>query len=236
MAIVRLISLMQLEKALKAYSKESEKAAIRGLRKAGRFGHTATIRTYTRTRDPFRIRASGSYGQAWLVRDIPDGSMIANAIFYSVFVERGRRPGKPPPLKPILEWVYQKRLSARPKPLIRGARVRRNRKEFIGPKKPTKAQREAADFIGPREPKRRKYGPRPSKEKRRKFALRTRLRARRQAIKTATAIAQKVRWKIAKHGTKGRWVLRRTMPQIAKRVRRDVQAELTKLSRNPPRG
>lgn len=211
------VSPRELPMAIAAYGREGEKAVVNAMRRAARFGQTALVRTYTRTKDPFRIRASGAYGQAFIVKNITDGAFIANTMHYAVFVERGRKKGKMPPLKPILEWVYQKKLASRPKPLIKVKAPFKNPKKLIGPKQ----QKEKTP----------KYGPKQS-AKGKKLG---RLRARRHAIKNAMGIAQGVRFKIAKHGTKGRWVFKRTMPTIAKRAARETKRELTALSKRPPR-
>ena len=264
MPTARLADLRMLERALNSYGVLAEKAVVRGFRKAARFGHTALQYTYTRTRDPWKIRASGSYGQAFITQDIPEGALLANAMFYAVFVERGRRKGRPPPLEPILEWVYQKRLSARPKPLPKPRKPRKRKQKpsspppgrepgstpetdpgtdpdgsngkppvYDHPKKPrkkyTKAEREAR-----RRERRKKKAAKIRKERARKSALKKRFREHQKAIETATSIAQRVRWKIAKHGTKGRWVFRRTMPKIAKRAAREIRREITVLNKAPP--
>lgn len=221
--VARVADLRMLQASINAYGPSAEKAVVSGLRKAARFGHTAVQRTYARTRDPYKIRASGSYGQAFVIGETPVGAFLANAMFYAVFVERGRRKGKPPPLAPILEWVYQKRIAARPKPLIRVKTPKNRKKPFIGPR-----QQKAGGGRA------QKFGPRKKKGRKKRGGALQRLRARRHAIRYATDIAQRVRWKIAKHGTKGRWVLRRTMPAIAKRSARDVKRELSRLNKKPP--
>lgn len=243
----------------------AEHAVVIGMRKAARFGHTAVQHTYTRTRDPFKIRASGSYGQAFITQNIPDGALLANAMHYAVFVERGRKPGKPPPLDPIVEWVYQKRLSARPKPLTRprrpSARKRAASKPSpprepgavpdrapgvdpdgangtpakAGPPKPRKRYTKA-ERAERRMARRKRKVARIRKERARKRALKKRVMAHERAKQAAIGIAMGVRWKIARYGTKGRWVVRRTMPKIAKRASREIRQELQRLNNRPPRG
>lgn len=256
--VTRLGDVGLLMRALNAYGEDAERAVVRGMRKAARFGHTAVQHTYTRTRDPFKIRASGSYGQAFITQDIPEGAILANAMFYAVFVERGRKKGRPPPFDPILEWVYQKRISARPKPITkprkprarkpapktpkpdRAAGVDDSRSKAAsdapadkptGIKKYTKAERAQRKID-----RRKKKAARIRKQRAKKQAMKKRFLANQRAVANATGIANAVRWKIARHGTKGRWVVRRTMPKIAKRAVREIKREISILNKNPPRG
>lgn len=255
MTVVHLSSFDSLERAISAYGIAGERAVIVALRKTARFGHTAVHRTYTRTRDPFKIRASGSYGQAFITQDIPNGALIANAMRYAFFVEQGRRKGRMPPLKPILEWVYQKRLAARPKPIVRVKRPRKQKEPFIGPTKPRKS-RAAADggagggvgggSEGTGKQRYSKIRSKKTKRQKRVAMLVRRMRAKKAAVANAMAIAWRVRRKIGKRGLgpyehgfankRGRWVFRRTMPIIAKRAARDIKRELSRLNRHPPRG
>lgn len=169
MATVYLASLRQLGPALRSLGRETERTMIKSLRQSASYGRTAVVRTTKRTRDPYTIRASGSYENNWVTSDLPDGAVLANAVFYALFVERGRKPGKMPPLGPILKWVKQKKVVA-----VSG--------------------REAQ-----------------------------------------IAIARLIQRKIGRKGTKGRWVLRRTMPMIAKRAAIDIRKALRDLSNNPPK-
>lgn len=209
MATIRLGSIIGLQRSLRSYGPVAERSVVIGLRKAARFGQTAAVRTTTRVRDPFRIRASGTYGNSWQALDIPDGAIVVNTAAHAVFVERGRRPGKMPPKDPIENWVYQKRL------------VRRKRI-----KKTSSASRTGSNGH------RKKNTGSGRKIKRRNL---NRSRSAFHGM-TADEVVHIVRLKIARKGTKGRFVLRKTMPQISKRARRDVRIELRNLSKNPPRG
>ena len=249
MGTTRLGSTKELQDALYALGKQTENLPVHAMRKAARFGHTAVQRTSTRTRDPFKIRASGSYGQAFVVNNIPEGAILSNAMHYAVFVERGRRKGKPPPLKPIVEWVYQKRIAARPKPLPKPRKPRSKKKPPSKPK-PTEGagdgdnpadQGAGAGRGGPKGAKgsglsaRQRKAARIRRGRERKKKLKAKFKAHQRAVKHAEGIAKAVQWIIAKHGTPGRWVLRRTMPAIGKRAAREIRAAIIQISKNPPR-
>lgn len=218
------LDIAQLPRALAWYGKSAEQMVIRAMRKSAVFGKTAAVRTYTQTKDPFRIRASGSYGNNWIHDRIPDGGLVANAIFYAVFVERGRRPGKMPPDKPIREWVYQKRLAKRArakkegKPKPKETPVPASR-EWEKPLPATPGQETAKRLAWI------KSARRPKKKRKKKV----------WKVKNVDSFVWLVRRKIARKGTKGRWVLRRSMPQIAGHSAKQVKRELAKLSRMPPR-
>lgn len=133
MATTYLGSIRELGPALEGLGRDTEARVIKSLRESARFGHTAVVRTTRRTRDPHAIRASGSYENNWIKQDLVDGAILANAVFYAVFVERGRRPGRQPPIKPILEWIRQKKI---------GSKIQGPQRRFSG--KGAKAARAAA--------------------------------------------------------------------------------------------
>lgn len=152
-----------------------------------------------------RPKASGTYERGWHTVKLEDGATISNSAAHAVFVERGRAPGKRPPKDPLVEWVYQKRLAKRPRP-PKGAPKGKNNEEEGPQNKPP----------GPKKPRR--------KRKRRRFA-----------VTDVDGFVEKVRWKIAKRGIPGRFILRRTMPIIAKRAARESKRVIAKLAAAPPR-
>ena len=203
MATVQLQSLGELKRAIRQLGVEMEKAQIKAMRDAARFGAAAVVRTSAKSRP--RPKAAGIYERSWLVHRLKDGATTSNSAAHSLFVERGRLPGRRPPFNPIKEWAFQKRLAKRPKP-PKGA-------------KKTKATKDK----GPEKAK----GPKMPKKKRGK---------KKWAVLDVNAFVERVRWKIAKKGTPGRFVLRRTMPTIAKRAMRESKRQVSKLMARPPRG
>lgn len=81
---------------------------IEAMRETAMFAQTAVARTAARVRP--KPRATGQYAQSWGVRNTRNGAVMGNSSRQSIWVERGRRAGKRPPLEPILEWVRVKRL------------------------------------------------------------------------------------------------------------------------------
>lgn len=71
------------------------------------FGTTAVAKT-TASSKP-RPRATGAFENSWKWRKTRKGAILGNTSPQSFFVERGRQPGKKPPLEPILEWVKLKK-------------------------------------------------------------------------------------------------------------------------------
>lgn len=153
-----------------------------------------------------RPKASGTYERSWLVNKLKDGATISNSAMHAVFVERGRKPGRRPPKQPLVEWVYQKRLAKRPKP----------------PKGPPKGKANEEGGPGKKPPGAKK----PKGKKRRKS----------RQILDVDAFVERVQWKIARRGIEGRFILRRTMPAIAKRAARESKRAIAKLAARPPTG
>ena len=112
MAVSYKVSLAMFGKELERQSTSYKNAIITGMRKTAVFGKTAVVRTIKRTKDPFRIRASGTYEAAgnWVTQDTNDGAVLAPISKHALFVERGRKKGKMPPEQVIREWAFQKRI------------------------------------------------------------------------------------------------------------------------------
>ena len=58
----------------------------------------------------------------------------------------------------------------------------------------------------------------------------------RRKVMDVNAFAERVQWKIAKRGIPGRFILRRSMPAIAKRAARESKRAIAKLTSAPPTG
>jgi hypothetical protein len=186
--VVHLRTIRDLEMALIALGKKVEKEAVQGMRNAARFGVAAAIRTGAKERR--RPKASGTYERSWLVHPLDDGATVSNSAKHAIFVERGRRPGRRPPLEPILEWVYQKRLAPRSK---------------AAPKRIKGAKRSAWHAEQARN------------------------------VMDAHDIAEAVRWKIARKGTPGRYILRKTVPMIGKRATLEMRRAIRRVVGKPPK-
>ena len=135
-----------------------DRAVVTGLRRAARRSVADLLEASAKTK-PHRPRATGTFERSFVVVKLPNGAAVANSARHARFVEVGRRKGRQPPIKPLVEWIIRKRL-ARPG------------------------------------------------------------RARHLAFMVAR--------KIARTGTPGKFVFRRALPKIAKRVPVEVDRAMTK--------
>jgi hypothetical protein len=153
---IKLRNPKQLGPAVRTLARQFDAGVIRALRKTARYGATQAVKVSAKSK-PYRPRATGTYERSFTVIKVPDGAVLTNTARHSIFVEVGRRPGKRPPLKSIIEWVRIKRLA-------KGSK----------------------------------------------------------AVRVAVAIQRK----IGRKGTKGRYVLRRTMPLVAKRLPLEISLQM----------
>lgn len=159
--------------------KEVFRQMIRALQRTARYGETRVIDLMRKSPKPI---ARGDVLRGWAVSLLDNGATLGNSVYHSYFVEVGRKPGKAPPLAPIMEWVsHKKGLSA---------------------KKMAKA-------VGKRRVKRPKGG--------RGYA-----QAKRYA--QAKAFAFYVQMKIGKKGTPGKFVLKRAVSLMSRRLKTELRA------------
>jgi hypothetical protein len=206
---VNLTSPRQLPAALRKHEILVERAMRKAMIKTARFGITAVQKTIRQT-DP-KPYAFGTYSQSWAIQKTKTGAIFGSSAKHSIFVEVGRRPGRMPPLEPILEWVRIKRLGIPKATKKIGAKTRRPATKKTASQKAANAAKRSAAGTGGK-PKRSK---KPSKG----------------AIKKANAqrsFAFMVQRKIGKKGTKGRYILLRTMPTIQKRADKELKREVAK--------
>jgi hypothetical protein len=112
MSALTVRSFRELEQALAALEREVKADVVRAMRKTARWGVREIGKT-SRATSP-RPYAWGNYERGWQVDSKKDGADIVNRVAHAERVEKGRRPGKAPPLGPIRRWVMQKRLALRP--------------------------------------------------------------------------------------------------------------------------
>jgi hypothetical protein len=53
----------------------------------------------------------GSYARSWFALSIADGGRLYSKSPYASVIDGGRRPGKFPPIQPIIGWVHRKGLA-----------------------------------------------------------------------------------------------------------------------------
>lgn len=113
--VVNLRRLTDLPNVLRVLGAEIERRTIASLRDTAQWGLARAQRVTQRQ----RISATRTFAQAWFAKDTNRGAVLGNSAMHATFVERGRKPGKPPPASVILEW-------ARAKKLIRAKSERKN--------------------------------------------------------------------------------------------------------------
>lgn len=103
---------------LKALRKKLEKLApavkAAGVKACRKTADWAVRTAKHRSREVGAV-ASREFVDGWDRDHSPDGAVVYNAAPHAVFVERGRRPGRPPPIGAIARWLIVKRLVKLPK-------------------------------------------------------------------------------------------------------------------------
>lgn len=105
----KVIDVRQLGNALRELQASVPKAVERGLRDGALMlrGPLVQIEIAKANPQPFD---QGQYKASWGSRDVDGGAIVFNLAKHAAFVERGRRPGRMPPMSPIREWVRRKGL------------------------------------------------------------------------------------------------------------------------------
>lgn len=189
--LVRLRSPKEMPRALAALERVVYGEMLKALRKTARYAETKTVRT-ARSTNPKPL-AHGAYMNAWGVQETPTGAIMGNSAYHSYFVEVGRKPGRKPPLAPIINWINAKRISPRRMKATLGySKV--SLSDSKNPKARSKARRKRTN------------------------------RLKRQ--KLVRSYAFYVQYVIGRYGTKGRYVLRRAMPAIQKRFKKELKKSL----------
>lgn len=216
MATVHLKSLKDLERVLGSLGWAMERGIQMAAWKAAQWGEAQAVRATMRS----GVNASQTYARSWISRKVKDGALVANSAKHAYFVERGRKPGKMPPLDAIEVWIKLKKLM---------------------PDKPPKISRQAARkaVIG-KGPSGNISGAKQRARLNKDIALRTKIhrsdyaRAHRHRL-AIKAMALGIARKIARRGTKARFILGHLLQPIGSRYHREIRRELAKLSLNPPR-
>ena len=110
------MTLDELGPAIRGIGELAQKNSLKAVQRSATFGKTAVARTINRTRDPYRLRASGAYQNPgnWLVQLRKTGAILLPTSPHALFVERGRKAGgAKPPYDAILKWGFQKRIGFR---------------------------------------------------------------------------------------------------------------------------
>lgn len=122
MGRVRVRDFYQLAKALEALGRDLDKGASQALYKTAVWGVREARRVSAETSP--RPKATGTYEQSFRAQRIRGGGRIYNTAPYSRWVERGRKPGKGPPLDAIMRWVKVKKLVTKGRARARRQEIR----------------------------------------------------------------------------------------------------------------
>lgn len=150
---------------------------------------------------------TGQYLRSFAVKDLSDGAILYTAEPYSVVIEIGRRPGsRPPPRGEIRDWLQRKRLIPRPK-------------KKAGKKRMKKPQKTGS--VGQ------------NKEKTAKRRVK-RLAIHKIEEENVEGVVRAVVMKIARKGIKGRFPMRKALPDMRKIVAKELGVAMKKSMK--PRG
>jgi hypothetical protein len=193
----------QVAPATRRFARDLVEGCVRGMRETAMFGVTAVQKTANRTKP--RPRATGQYDQAWAWQTTKHGAVLGHPSKQAYFVEAGRKPGKKPPRDAILEWIRIKRIFRNKRGDLK-KHLRKPKVAKPGFEKPGHKGKARAVYLDKQT----------GKVRRGEAASRL---YRRDAMETELAMI--IQAKIGRVGTKPRWVLRRTMPAIVTRSKRE---------------
>ena len=243
------ISLRNFPQALRELEKKIPRAVERGLRDASLMLRGALVQIAIKKADPQPVD-QGQYKAAWGGRDVPGGAQVFNLTKQACFIERGRRPGKMPPLSPIREWVRRKGIwkdrfaELRAEAATAKKQARRNKR--VDRQRATAARKYTQVLLGRKAwlaAEKRARANAPKTTRRRRGALPSFAEMRGQASfhrkrgekfttkdRAINEVAMLVRRKIGLRGTPEKRVLRKAihalrpkMPGILKRALREVR-------------
>lgn len=245
------ISIKDFPQALRDLEKKIPKAVERGMRDASLMLRGALVQIAIKRADPQPVD-QGQYKAAWGGRDVEGGAIVFNLTKQAFFIERGRRPGKMPPMSPIREWVRRKGLwkdrFAELKAEASTAKKQARRNKRVDRQRATAARKYTQALLGRKawraaEKRARASGAVARKTPRRRGALPSFAEMRGQASlhrkrgekfttkdRAINEVAMLIRRKIGKRGTPEKRVLRNAihalrpkMPGILRRALREVQ-------------
>lgn len=203
-----------------------------------------------------RVDASAQFKRKWKVVKFPGGGATANTSPYAEFVERGRRPGGRPPVGAIEKWAKDKGLASKrakkerkpkfkPKPKgkewnehLIGARAKKARAPRPPRPKPIRSNIHHPKSMGLR--RGFSYGIEGGKVVgyrqigARKLGGKRPTRARKvYAVKNIKLFAIIVARKIARKGTKAKWLLRDVLDDFKREAAKNYLAAVKRVARDP---
>ena len=166
-----------------------------------------------------KVDASGQFKRQWKVVKFPGGAATANTSPYAEFVERGRGPGHMPPVKALSAWLVKKGIKPKKAPTV-------SRREAL--RALSKTHRVTGDVSSARNRKRIRANIRQYVKIYRSKPART-LRHAEVVAGIALAMARK----IAKKGTKAKWLLRDVLDDFRREAQKNYLAAVTRVARDP---
>lgn len=166
-----------------------------------------------------KVDASGQFKRQWKVVKFPGGAATANTSPYAAFVERGRGPGHMPPVKALSAWLVKKGIKPKKAPTV-------SRREAL--RALSKTHRVTGDVSSARNRKRIRANIRQYVKIYRSKPART-LRHAEVVAGIALAMARK----IAKKGTKAKWLLRDVLDDFRREAQKNYLAAVKRVARDP---
>lgn len=150
-----------------------------------------------------KATATAQFKRQWKVVKFPGGAATVNTSPYAEFVERGRGPGKAPPIAAIEAWLKAKGATPRPSPTDIPKRQRRIVGEVTGGKQRARIRKIA------------------------------KARAKAARASKFRGLALGIARKIAKKGTKPKWLLRDAIDEFIAYARSRYDQAVRRVARNP---
>lgn len=191
-----------------------------------------------------KVDASAQFKRQWKVVKFPGGAATANTSPYAEFVERGRRPGRRPPIAAIMKWAKDKGLASKRakadkqrKPKVKRAKVKKRK---VNLRRLPRPKRIASNIHHPKSLGFRKgfdYGIDSETKKvvgYRRLGGKRPTRARKVfAVKNLKLFAILVARKIGKKGTKAKWLLRDVLDEFVREANKNYRQAVMGVARNP---
>ena len=144
---IKVTGLAALERELAAQERKLRADLVRTCRRAAEFCRTRALHHAARDGiKPHKNSTGKDYASSFKVEPTRDGAMMGNTAKHAVFVERGRRAGRPPPVLVILMWMFERGIiknipSFKQKVHVDKAIKGRTRRIMIGVKQEVAVQR-----------------------------------------------------------------------------------------------
>lgn len=106
---IKVSGVLELQRELAKQDRLIFRDLVRTCRRAAEHGRTQAIRNAAK--EGIRPHPGGTgkdYASSFGVTPTSDGAVMGNQAPHAIFVERGRRAGRPPPVSVILLWMFER--------------------------------------------------------------------------------------------------------------------------------